>query len=85
MTGSIDESELMEVPVAQSLVGGDPQLREIKKRLIAKKEILKQIKTMYTSFMGGTGACECCLVRVGGGGACECCLVCGGGGGGGGV
>ncbi len=67
MTGSIDESELMEVPVAQSLVGGDPQLREIKKRLIAKKEILKQIKTMYTSFMGGTGACECCLVRVGGG------------------
>ncbi len=62
MTGPIDESELLEVPVAQSIMGGDPQLRELKKRLNAKREILKQLKTMYTSFMGGTGACESCLV-----------------------
>ena len=53
--------------MAQSMAGGDPNLRLLKKRLQAKKELLKQLKVMYTSFMGGSGArelpCACVCVH----------------------
>ncbi len=52
--------------VAQSIMSGDPQLRELKKRLHAKRELLKQLKAMYTIYRGGTGASEFTIYREGG-------------------
>ena len=38
------------------MIVGDPRMKLLKKHLQAKKEFLKQLKTMYTSYMGGVAA-----------------------------
>ena len=48
----------MEFSTAEAMVaaGGDPRLQALRKRLQAKKELLKQLNRMYTSFLGGNAA-----------------------------
>ena len=36
--------------------GGDPRLQALRKRLQSKKELLKQLDRMYSSYMGGSAA-----------------------------
>lgn len=62
----------MEFSTAEAMVaaGGDPRLQALRKRLQAKKELLKQLNRMYTSFLGGNAAASesACKERGGEGG-----------------
>lgn len=53
-----DDSDYIEFSTAEAMVaaGGDPRLQALRKRLQAKKELLKQLNRMYTSFLGGNAA-----------------------------
>lgn len=67
-TASVDDSDYIEFSTAEAMVaaGGDPRLQALRKRLQAKKELLKQLNRMYTSFLGGNAAAsECKLVHQG--------------------
>ena len=53
-----DETEYVEFTKAEVMVrnGGDPRLQALRKRLQSKKELLKQLDRMYSSYMGGSAA-----------------------------
>jgi len=64
--GSVEESDYVEYSTAEAMIaaGGDPRLQALRKRLQAKKELLKQLNRMYTSFLGGNAAASqyiCCV------------------------
>ena len=66
-----EESDYVEFSTAEAMVaaGGDPRLQALRKRLQTKKELLKHLDRMYTSFLGGNAAasecvCVCVCVRV---------------------
>lgn len=53
-----EDSDYVEFSTAEAMVaaGGDPRLQALRKRLQAKKELLKHLDRMYTSFLGGNTA-----------------------------
>ena len=44
--------------------GGDPRLQTLRKRLQAKKELLKQLDRMYSSFLGGNAAASELIILI---------------------
>ncbi len=53
-----EDSDYIEFSTAEAIIssGGDPRLQGLRKRLQAKKELLKQFDRMYSSFLGGSAA-----------------------------
>ena len=63
----MEDSDYIEFSTAEAMVaaGGDPRLQALRKRLQAKKELLKQLNRMYTSFLGGNAAAsECSMTQT---------------------
>ncbi len=53
-----EDTDYIELTKAEEMVqkGQDPRLQALRKRLQAKKELLKQLDRMYSSYMGGSAA-----------------------------
>ena len=69
--GVTEEPDYVEFSAMEAMVasGGDSRLQALRKHLQSKKELLKQLDRMYSSYLGGTAAASECSVT-------ECSILC---------